>query len=159
MFVSMALFGLFAASGCASAPKLTARMDDARVRSVLSGACAAGSTESDVQNDLDSLGVSHAYRTIYAGTGDRPRVLLARVFDGRGFWLDSDDTLMNWLDISFVFAADGRLERTLLFRDKMRYAHGEPITYPNAPRRMLQSPPRHYPAPIPPPADPLEGAM
>lgn len=155
---SSAAFVALMLAGCASSPIL-ARLDDAQVRSMLAEKCPVGSTEPQVHAGLDALGVSKGSRIEYAATPARPRVLLARQFEDRGPWLSSDDADIEWLDISFVFSNAGALERTLLFRDKIRYVRGDPIVYPNAPRRPLAGTLHRYPSPIPPPVDPLEGAQ
>ncbi len=92
----------------------------------------------------------------YPANGARPRVLLARLFEPGGFWLHGDDDDVEWVDVSFAFSAlPEKLDRVIVFRDKLRYFDREPIVYPHAPRRALASRPGRFPRPIPPPIDPL----
>jgi len=157
VLIVLGMVGMLAQFGCA-APGLYARMDDSQIRSVLAEKCPVGSLEAQVSASLDSLGAPKGTRLVYPATEARPRVLLLRLFADRGFWLSSDDADVAWLDISFVFSPEDKLQRTLLFRDSIRYGFGEPITSPNTPKRPLKGPLKHYPSPIPPPVDPLEGA-
>jgi hypothetical protein len=145
-------------AGCSAAPQVSARMDDAQVRSVLAAHCPPASTVAQVQSSLDALNVRKGSRILYPTTASRGPVLLVRLFEGRGFWLDSDGSDVKFLDISFAFTPGEQLDRTLLFRDRLRYVQGDPITSPNSPKRPLARPLDRYPAPIPPPMDPLEGA-
>lgn len=143
--------------GCASAPAVSARNSDAEIRSVLQEKVPAQATPDEVSRALDQLGVSGRHRMNYPAADSRPHVLLARLFEPGGFWLHGDDDDVEWVDVSFVFSAPPeRLERTIVFRDKLRYFQREPIVYPHAPKRALMSRPGRFPAPIPPPADPLE---
>jgi hypothetical protein len=154
----LALLWTAALAACGHAPAVSARMDDALVRSILAAHCSTGSTASQIGAGLDSLGIKPGSRMLYPAAPSRGPVLLVRLFEDRGFWLDSDDADVKWLDISFAFSGDDHLERTLLFRDRLRYVQGEPITSPNSPKRPLARPLEHYPSPIPPPIDPLQGA-
>ena len=145
--------------GCA-APGLHARMSDDQVRSVLAANFTPAMTEEDVQSKLDGLGVGRGYRFEYPaaegpGGTARPHVLLVRMFNDGGFFLENEDYVVEWLDVSFVFEPPNSLSRTAIFRDKLRYFQREPI---DAPSRPTLRPLRPYPAPIPPPADPLENA-
>jgi hypothetical protein len=146
-------------AACAGPPGLSARMSDAEVRAVLARDTPPGSTERDVRAALDRLEAPAHSRTVYPAEGSRPKVLLQRVFEGRGFWLHSDNDLVEFLDVSFVFTPQDTLDRALLHRDKVRYFHGEPVIFPHAPSRPLQHHPAHYPGPLPPPIDPLEDAQ
>lgn len=147
-----------AVGACAGPPGLSARMSDEEVRAVLARETPAGMTEEGVRAAMDRLEAPASSRTVFPADGQRPKVLLQRVFEQRGFWLHSDNDLVEFLDVSFVFTARDTLERAMLHRDKVRYIRGEAVVFPNAPRRRLQHHPGHYPRPIPPPVDPLEDA-
>lgn len=145
-------------SGCAGGhpPAVSARNSDTEVRDIVAARIPVGSTPEQVESGLDALGVSGKYRMNYAATDARPRVLLARLFEPGGFWLHSDDDLVEWVDVSFVFTQPPeKLDRTIVFRDKLRYFQREPIVYPHAPKRALMARPGRFPAPIPPPEDPM----
>jgi hypothetical protein len=157
--IVLALVLLGGPLGCSQpAPGVSARMDDAEVRSVLSAHCPAGATQAQVASGLDSLNVRSGSRIAYTADAGRGPVLLVRLFEDRGPWLDSGDSDIKFLDVSFAFSKEDHLERTLLFRDRIRYVQGEPITSPGSPKRALKGPLQPYPHPIPPPVDPLEGA-
>jgi hypothetical protein len=143
---------------CGAPPAISARMNDAEIRAMLARACPTASTQLQVNHGLDALKVRQASRLAYPATAGRGPVLLVRLFDDRGFWLDSEDADVKFLDISFAFSPEDHLTRTVLFRDRIRYIRGEPITSPNSPRRPLRGPLQPYPSPIPPPIDPLESA-
>jgi hypothetical protein len=134
-------------------------MSDEQIRSTLATQIPPGASPDQVKQGLGKLGVGDKYRIDYPPKDGRPQVLLTRLFDAGGFWMHGEDCDVEWVDVSFVFTPPPeRLDRTLLFRDKLRYFNGDPITSPNSPRRPLMARPQHYPAPIPPPVDPLEGA-
>lgn len=161
---------LAALSGCGSAPALSARMTDAQVREVLAREIPTGSSEQTVHASLDRLGGHAGYRKLYIDPTSERRVLLQRLYDGRGPWISTDDEDLKYLDISFVFTPEAKgpdapergLARTLLFRDKVRFVHGQAIFSPNSPKRKLKgqegSGPRSWLGGLPPPVDPLEGA-
>ena len=159
LLIALAWVAALGGCGGGSAPAISARMDDAQVRSILAAKCPAGAMPSQVAAGLDSLGARPGARVAYSATSSRGTVLLVRLFEDRGFWLDSEDTDVKWLDVSFAFSTDNKLERTLLFRDGIRYVQGEPITSPSSPKRPLARPLGHYPAPIAPPVDPPQGAQ
>jgi hypothetical protein len=142
--------------GCAGEKAgLSSWMDDAEVRDVLAANFPEGTTLEETHSRLDALGVSRKYRLLYEATDARPQVLLVRLFRN-GFWLHQERETVKWLDLSFVYAGDNQtLSSVLLFRDDMDYFQGGPI---NRPRRAVQGRLRDWPGPIPPPADPLEGA-
>jgi hypothetical protein len=143
-------------SGCASAPPISARNSDAEIRGILEARIPAQSTPDEVDRVLDELQVSAKHRMNYAATESRPRVLLARLFEPGGFWVRGDDDDVEWVDVSFVFSPPPeRLDRTIVFRDKLRYFHGDPIVFSHAPKRALASRPGRFPLPIPPPMDPI----
>lgn len=146
-------------SACAGPPGLSARMSDDEVRAVLAREARPGTPEPDLRATLDRLGAPARSRTLYPATESRPAVLLQRVYEGRGMWLQSDNDLVEYLDISLVLTPDHALERALLHRDKVRFVRGEAIIYPHAPRRKLAGPPTRWPGPLPPPTDPLEDAQ
>jgi hypothetical protein len=142
--------------GCAGEPAgLSAWMDDSEVREVVAAEFPSGLTLEETHARLNSLKVSRKHRLLYEATESRPQVLLVRFFRN-GFWLHQERETVKWLDLSFVFGGErDTLTSVLLFRDDMDYFQGGPI---DRPRRAVQGSLRRWPGPIPPPADPLEGA-
>jgi hypothetical protein len=142
-------------SGCSTPPALTSSMNDDQVRATLAQDFSPGMSLPEVQSKLDDLHISQRYRTLYPRTESRPQVLLARLFPPGGFWLHTEDDLIKYVDVSFVFDAADRLERFPIYRDSVRYFHGEPVY---GPTRRPMVPIQPYPASPPLPADPLEKA-
>lgn len=145
--------------GCsASTPAVNARMTDDEIRAALAAHVPAGASQAQVEAGLDQMNVSKKWRVHYAAKESRPPVLLARLYEPGGPWIDHTDDDIEFVDVSFVFEPADRLSKTLLFRDRIRYFGGDPITSPNSPKRVLMKAPERYPLPIAPPVDPLEGA-
>jgi hypothetical protein len=156
--------------GCGSTPALSARMSDADVRVVLNRDIPMGSSEETVHASLDRLGGHKDYRQLYVDPHSENRVLLQRLYDGRGPWVSTYDEDLKFLDISFVFAPEAKsqnapergLTKILLFRDKVRFVQGQAIFSPSSPKRKFKGQhgngPRSWLGGLPPPADPLEGA-
>lgn len=149
---------LAVACGCASKPmgeRFDANVPAAQLRQNLAADFPVGMTEQQVRSKLDQVGVSDKYRMDYPKTDARPHVLLARLFQPGGFWIDDDDEYINWTDVSFVFSAQDTLDRIAVFEDGNRYLGGLPI---NPPKRPMAGRMERWPAPPPPPENPLEGA-
>ncbi|MBS0198559.1 MAG: hypothetical protein JSR77_17550 [Planctomycetes bacterium] len=145
----------FALVGCTTPPALHANMTDPVLRTKLAESFQPGMTLDQVQGGLDTLHIDHGRRMLYAPEGERPQVLLARLFPPGGFWGAEGDSVVEWVDVSFVFEPTDHLSRTLLYRDGMRYFYGDPVNKPN--REPMARFPR-WPALPPPPKNPLEGA-
>jgi len=143
--------GLF---GCASYP-LHANLEDAELRTRLAANLPHGMSEDAVKSTLVSLRVPERVQMRYPATGGRPEVLLARLFPPGGFWVDDSLDTVEFVDVSFVFDPTLRLDRTVIYRDQVRYFQGDLVKGPT--REPMTRPPR-YPGMPPPPADPLEGA-
>lgn len=150
-----ALLASVAAAACGCAPyPLHSNMTDDQIRIVLDENFKPGQSLAEVDGRLDDLRVSGRYRTMYPKTDSRPEVLLARLYPPGGFWLDQEDQLLKFVDVSFVFDDNHSLVRFPIYRDGIRYFQGDPIY---GPTRTPRRPVPHYPANPPPPADPLEG--
>jgi len=149
-------------AACTPPLGISTRIEDAQAREILSREASAGSTKPQVQAALDRLRVPAAARGVSEATGGvgrearRPRVLLHRFYESGG-WISTDDHL-EFLDLSFVFSQDDRLEGTLLYRDKVSYVQGEAVVYPHAPRRHPARHPGISTGGLPPSVDPLEDA-
>lgn len=134
--------------------RMGATQTDQELRATIAEHFPPGITVDEVHAALNELGVSKRFRMVYPRTESRPLILLVRMFYG-GFWVDRGRHTLKWADASYVFDGQERLDRVLLYRDRMEYYHGAPLW---GPTRPTQGPLRRFPAPIPPPVDPLEGA-
>ncbi len=141
-----------ALAGCA-VTKMGATQNDQELRATLAANFPPGMSVDQVHAKLNDLGVSKKFRTLYPKTESRPEVLLVRMYYG-GFWVDQGRYTLKWADASYIFG-DAGLERVLLYRDHVEYFYGDPLWPPTRP---AQGPLYRWPAPIPPPIDPLEGA-
>lgn len=138
--------------GCAAYP-LHATMTDDEIRATLAAHFTPGMPEHEVRSELSSLRVPERRRLRYPASESTPTVLLARIAPPGGFWVDDQDDFMEWVDVSFVFDSHDTLQQWGIFRDGIRYDHGDPI---NAPRRPLLDKVPHWPGEPPPPKDPLD---
>lgn len=153
--LSLALLLLLSLTAC-NAPPILARLQTPELQATLQQHTPIGSTQAQVNAGLDALQIPAGLRETYLPTPERPEtVLLARSFMDRGFWLSGADSDIQWMDISYVFSPQDRLERVLVFYDRVRYNEGWPTGTNDRP---LKGPLKQYPFPIPPPVDPLQGA-
>jgi len=142
------------AVGCASRP-MTARLNTQGWRDVVQQHFHAGMTETQVQAELDAMGVSRETRLMYPATADRVQVLLARSYIGGGAFIRGGDSTLEFNDLSFVFDESGGLAKVYGFRDSVRYYDGGPAYGPQRPTVREVG---WWPGTIPPPVDPLEKA-
>ena len=140
--------------GCGGSYPLHANMEDAQISTVLGQHFRPGMTVDSVRSELSALRVHEGDTLLYPKTETRPEVLLARLFPPGGFWIDVTDSI-EFVDVSFEFSGAGTLDRWVMFRDSIRYFHGEAVKGPSR-EPMTRVPP--YPGKPPPPINPLEGA-
>lgn len=158
--------GAVVVSGCGQKQGLRPHMLDTEYEAALERNFKAGMKPAEVEQTLDSLGISGEHRRWYtgvgyAGVGDQ---LLARVFEPGGQWLDRDDATIEWVDTWFVFDGgegqrSGRAElmRWYTKRGNQRYFEGEPINVPTDVE--LEQPMRRWPFPPSLPARPPSGGV
>lgn len=158
MCVGVAAAGsLFA---CAEPYELHGRLTDQVFRERAASEFRPGMTALEVETRLDALRQNAGLRLWYEPTDSRGPTLLARFFPPGGFWVRSEDQLVEWVDLAFEFTAspradEGELIALWMFRDKVRYFQGGPAF---GPRRPAIARLRRWPGSPPPPVDPFEGA-
>lgn len=139
-------------AACAQIP-LHANLTDTELHRRIDEHFTRGMTRPQVEATLDELNAAKKTRLWYDQPPAPPQ-LLARLYEAGGFWLNEEDQTVEWVDAVFVFAAGAEptYERTELFRSRQRYFQGEPVNIPDTPTMHRW---RDYPAPPPPPAQPL----
>jgi hypothetical protein len=130
-------------------------MTDSEIRATLDANFAKGMSPDQVRSKLVELRVPAGRHMHYEPTPERPEVLLARIYPAGGAWVGAGDQTLEFVDVSFVFEPPAGLVRWPIYRDGVRYFGGG-IAY--GPSRATISRPHDFPANLPPPADPLEGA-
>lgn len=144
---------------CAEPYYLHGRLTDQVFRERAAGEFQEGMTDREVELRLDELRQNPALRLWYEPRREHGPTLLARFFPPGGFWIRSEDQLVEWVDVAFEFSeepgGDSRLRAVWMYRDKMRFFQGGPAY---GPRRPAMGPARNWPASPPPPVDPFEGA-
>src|SRR5262245_42019261 len=151
----IAVLGFTAAvAGCAPYP-LHANMTDAEIRARVQEHFHTGMTRASVNGTLTELRVSERYRLLYPAEGEHPEVLLARLYQPGGAWVRDEDSVIEFVDLSFIFTKEDALSGVSMFRDGIRYFRGGRV---NAPAREPLAPLRDWPSTPPPPRDPLDRA-
>jgi hypothetical protein len=145
---------------CAEPYELHGRLTDPVFRERAASEFRQGMTALGVETRLDELRQDAGLRLWYEPTESRGRTLLARFFPPGGFWIRSEDQLVEWVDLAFEFTAspgvdESKLIALWMFRDKVRYFQGGPAY---GPRRPAMARVRRWPGSPPPPVDPFEGA-
>ncbi|MBL0921422.1 MAG: hypothetical protein IBJ10_04755 [Phycisphaerales bacterium] len=147
-------------AGCAEPYVLHARLTDPVFQERAAAEFEPGMNLAEVESRLDALRQGPDQRLWYPPTPTRGPTLLARFFEPGGFWVRSEDALVQWVDLAFEFESNpqdaGATVRSIwMFRDKARYFQGGPAY---GPRRPAMAPLRRWPAPPPPPVDPYQDA-
>ena len=139
--------------GCA-APALQADMSDAQYQQVLAADFPPGMTLDQVKDELKTLHVSQDFAHLYPPSADGSQVYLVRTYPPTGPWPQfGPDSNVEFVDVSFVFGPGGALQRSLIYRDGLRYGNGQVMYGPN--RAGLEPQGKWMTGP---PADPLQGA-
>lgn len=146
-------FACFFTTACSAPSKINANMTDTTLRAKLATVIQDGMTREQVDQGLDTLDVSKDWRMWYDAQDGRPPIQFVRIFPPGGFWPQNDGGFISWVDVSFVFSNGTNLSRTVLFRDGVRYTGAYPL---NPPQRTPAGPIGAFPAPIPPPLNPLQ---
>lgn len=145
---------------CAEPYELHGRLTDPVFQDRAAAEFRPGMTVFEVESRLDELRQDAGLRLWYEPTESRGPTLLARFFPPGGFWIRSEDQLVEWVDLAFEFTAsplpeERALSALWMYRDKVRYFQGGPAY---GPRRPAMARVRRWPASPPPPVDPFEGA-
>ena len=145
---------------CAEPYHLHGRLTDPVFRERAGAEFAPGMSVAQVEARLDELRQDAGLRLWYEPTDSRGPTLLARFFPPGGFWIRSEDQLVEWVDLAFEFSASPdfgarELNSMWMYRDKVRYFQGGPAY---GPRRPAMGRIRRWPAGPPPPVDPYKGA-
>jgi hypothetical protein len=150
------LGGCGGSDGVSSTAHLNSTRTDSQVAEIVRENFAPGDARLQVEATLDDLGVPRGQRWTYPADHSSAGVRLARLYPGRGLWLRSDDDLIHFVDLAFIFDSADSLQEVWSYRDSVRYLRGG-LAY--GPRRPGLSRARDFPAALPPPADPMLDAV
>jgi len=130
-------------------------MSDAQYRQVLAADFPPGMTLDQVKTELKTLSVSQDFAHLYPPSPNGQQVYLVRTYPPTGPWPQfGADSNVEFVDISYVFGPDGKLQQSLIYRDGIRYGNGMIMDGPS--RTGLEPQGRWMTGP---PANPLEGAF
>lgn len=151
---ALALLSCGLLGGC-QGPALQANMTDAQYQQVLAADYPPGMTLEQVKAELKSQRVSQYFSHLYPAKPDGSFIYLVRTYPPTGPWPQfGPDSNVEFVDVSFVFGADGRLVRSAIYRDGVRYGNGMLMYGPDRPGIYQQT---QWMSGGP-PADPLQGA-
>ncbi len=154
--------------GCAERP-IHANMTDDRAAAVLREHLRPGMKPDEAEAVLDELKISEKRRRWYGATEACGPVLLGRVTEPGGYWPGSEDSIVEFIDVSLVFVTlpgatervpaeqAGDLKEVRMRRGGIRYFQGDPVVQPTGadgqPRLMGRV--GRFPLEPPPPRDPV----
>ncbi len=148
--------------GCAAKP-IHANMTDDVAAGVLKESFEPGMSPEAAVVVLDQLKIEPRRRRWYAATDEHGPVLLGRVTEPGGYWPGSEDSIVEFIDVSLVFEkkpegeAAGVLREVRMRRGGIRYFQGDPVVQPagadGQPRLMGRV--GRFPLEPPPPRDPV----
>lgn len=129
---------------CACAPyPLHANMTDAQIDETLAANFHAGMPRDTVDSTLSDLRISRKWRRWY----ESPPRMIVRLCEPGGFWVNSDDETVEWVDVLYQFDESLNLKDWKTQRDHTRYVGGRPLYW------KYDGPPRDFPIPPPPPKE------
>lgn len=88
--------------GCMERP-IHARMTDDQAAGVLKECFASGMSRDEAEVAFNGLKIEPRRRRWYAATDERGPVLVGRVVEPGGYWPGSEDSIVEFLDVSLVF--------------------------------------------------------
>ena len=154
--------------GCAAKP-IHANMTDDVAAGVLKESFEPGMSPEAAVVVLDQLKIEPRRRRWYAATDEHGPVLLGRVTEPGGYWPGSEDSIVEFIDVSLVFdekpdgeaagasESAGVLREVRMRRGGIRYFQGDPVVQPagadGQPRLMGRV--GRFPLEPPPPRDPV----
>ncbi len=129
--------------GCGKPYYLHSNLSDAEIRSRLDANVTPGMTREQIETKLDELRVTSRYRKFYPARVDPPRdaVLLVRLWEPGGLWIDSDMEWHHWVDAMFIFDANGGMSRIETVRTEEEFFQGQPVHSFSSPELPPNEPP------------------
>jgi hypothetical protein len=129
-------------------------MTDVQYRQVLAQDFPPGMTLDEVKAELKTLHVSEDFAHLYPQGADGSQVFLVRTYPPTGPWPQfGPGSVVEFVDVSFLFGPGGRLDRSLIYRDGVEYNYAG-TAFP--PKRPTLAPEGKWMTG--PPANPLQGA-
>lgn len=154
--------------GCAAKP-IHANMTSDVAAGVLKECFEPGMSPDETVTVMDELKIEPRRRRWYAATDERGPVLVGRVTEPGGYWPGSEDSIVEFIDVSLVFdkklngeaagasESAGVLREVRMRRGGIRYFQGDPVVQPagadGQPRLMGRV--GRFPLEPPPPRDPV----